>query len=87
VLRYGSLDGPPMPAPARVGPDVPAYLQFSSGTTTEPRAVAVTGAALAAHCVAISEALAFDGATDRGVSWRPLHHDMGLVGFVLGRPV
>jgi fatty-acyl-CoA synthase len=61
-----------------------AYLQFTSGSTGRPRAVASTSGALLANCVGIMrDALAAEAGRDHGVSWLPLHHDMGLVGFVL----
>lgn len=60
-----------------------AYLQFSSGSTRFPLGVAVTQRAFMAnahysgrHGIAIVEG-------DRGVSWLPFYHDMGLVGFLL----
>lgn len=60
-----------------------AFLQFSSGSTDAPKAVAVGHRALLATLRATHEGLRIDGARDRAVSWLPLHHDMGLVGFLL----
>jgi fatty-acyl-CoA synthase len=60
----------------------PAYAQFTSGSTGRPRAVMVTRGSLAANCEAIVRGLSLDGDRDVGVCWLPLHHDMGLVGFV-----
>jgi fatty-acyl-CoA synthase len=65
-------------------PEAPAFLQFTSGSTTHPRGVVVTHAAIMANAKAIAEhALRVDPAIDLGVSWLPLHHDMGLIGFVV----
>ncbi|MBU6533035.1 AMP-binding protein [Streptomyces mayonensis] len=73
-----------VPAPAAYRPDRIAYLQFSSGSTGRPRAVVATAGAVTANSLAIMrDGLAADPARDHGVSWLPLHHDMGLVGFVL----
>jgi fatty-acyl-CoA synthase len=65
----------------RLPADATAYQQFTSGSTGRPRAVRVTRGSLAANCAAICAGLALDPARDVGVSWLPLHHDMGLVGF------
>lgn len=59
-----------------------AYLQFSSGTTGSPKGIAVTHAGLMANLSAMQAALDITGA-DRGMSWLPLYHDMGLVGCML----
>ncbi|MER7962850.1 AMP-binding protein [Streptomyces ardesiacus] len=87
-LSYASLEsaaGPAdTPAPAAYRPERTAYLQFSSGSTGRPRAVVATAGSVTANSLAIMrDALAADPARDHGVSWLPLHHDMGLVGFVL----
>jgi fatty-acyl-CoA synthase len=65
-------------------PDAVAYLQFSSGSTRFPAAVAVTQRALMANLRGILEHGLAVRPGDRGVSWLPLYHDMGLVGFLLG---
>ena len=60
-----------------------SYIQFSSGSTSEPKGIVSTQASLSANCKAIiQEGLKVrDG--DRAVSWLPLYHDMGLVGFFI----
>lgn len=61
-----------------------SYLQFSSGSTRFPMGVIITQQACLANAHAISKtglAVREDG--DRCVSWLPLYHDMGLVGFFL----
>jgi fatty-acyl-CoA synthase len=63
--------------------DQVVFLQFTSGSTSAPRGVRVTHESLWANAHAIMvDGL---GATteDRGVSWLPLYHDMGLIGFVM----
>jgi fatty-acyl-CoA synthase len=81
-VAVGELTGaPPHPAPVGLPSDAPAYLQFTSGSTGRPRAVQVTRGSLAANCAAIGAGIALDPDRDVGVSWLPLHHDMGLVGF------
>lgn len=71
-----SWDGP---APR---PDELALLQFTSGSTSEPRGVMVTHAGLRHNMELIRRGT---GVPDgfRMVSWLPLYHDMGLIGGVL----
>ena len=64
-------------------PDGLCYLQFSSGSTRFPLGVAVTHRALMANIFAISNHGLKVGPADRAVSWLPLYHDMGLIGFLL----
>jgi fatty-acyl-CoA synthase len=69
---------------AELQPDDLAFLQFTSGSTSLPKGVMVTHGSLAANCKAIIiDGLNADGKIDKGVSWLPLYHDMGLIGFVL----
>jgi fatty-acyl-CoA synthase len=61
-----------------------AFLQFTSGSTSSPKGVMVTHGNLAANSHAIMfDGLRSDPSRDRGVSWLPLYHDMGLIGFVI----
>jgi fatty-acyl-CoA synthase len=65
------------------GSNEPSYLQYSSGSTRFPKGIEVSQSSFMANAFAI----AVDGlrivAGDRGTSWLPLYHDMGLVGFML----
>ena len=77
------------PAPRALDRDVApadlAFLQFTSGSTSRPKGVAVTHANLAANAKAFMiDGLGKDSSVDKGVSWLPLFHDMGLIGFVVG---
>ena len=59
------------------------YIQFSSGSTSHPKGVVATQASVSANCHAIiTEGLKVREG-DRAVSWLPLYHDMGLVGFFI----
>jgi fatty-acyl-CoA synthase len=69
-----------LPAP---DPDGLCYLQFSSGSTRFPMGVAVTQRALMANLQAIGREGLELTTMDRGMSWLPLYHDMGLVGMLL----
>ena len=60
------------------------FLQFTSGSTADPKGVLVSHANLIANTNAIvHHGLQAKPDRDRGVSWLPLFHDMGLIGFVL----
>jgi fatty-acyl-CoA synthase len=62
-----------------------ALLQFTSGSTARPKGVMVTHANLAANAAAFMlDGIHRDERSDKGVSWLPLFHDMGLIGFVVG---
>jgi fatty-acyl-CoA synthase len=66
-------------------PDDLAFLQFTSGSTARPKGVMVSHGNLAANSRAFMlEGLRSDPDADTGVSWLPLFHDMGLIGFVIG---
>ncbi len=58
-------------------------LQFTSGSTSEPKGVMLPNHTVAANLDAILEAGEVDGDDDVMVSWLPLYHDMGLVGFLI----
>lgn len=63
-------------------PDRLAVLQFTSGSTSDPKGVALPHRAVASNLDAISSAAELDPASDVLVSWLPLYHDMGLVGLL-----
>ena len=61
-----------------------AYLQYTSGSTRFPRGVMITQETVMSNLSIMTR----DGIKirpgDRGMSWLPFYHDMGLVGLVLG---
>ena len=63
---------------ARKATDI-ALLQYTSGSTGDPKGVVLTHANLLANIRAIGEAVDL-GPDDVGISWLPLYHDMGLIG-------
>ena len=66
-----------------ITPEDTAYLQFSSGSTRFPKGVVIQQRALMANAAGILAQGMEIGPEDRAVSWLPLYHDMGLVGFLL----
>ena len=68
--------------PARQ-PDDLAFLQYTSGSTGQPKGVMVSHASLLANLRAMGGALNV-GPQDVFVSWLPMYHDMGLIGAWLG---
>lgn len=60
-----------------------SYIQFSSGSTSQPKGIVATQASLSENCRAIIQEGLKVREGDRAVSWLPLYHDMGLVGFFL----
>ncbi|ANA14008.1 fatty acyl-AMP ligase [Acetobacter oryzifermentans] len=85
--------GPPAELMARPVSDMPlpdiqpenlSYLQFSSGSTRFPMGVCVSHRSGMANVSSIARnGLQVKETGDRCVSWLPLYHDMGLVGFFL----
>jgi len=63
-------------------PDDLAFIQYSSGSTSDPKGVCLTHRNLCTNIRAIIEGAAWT-ADDRSLSWMPLTHDMGLIGYHL----
>ena len=61
--------------------DEPAYVQFSSGSTSDPKGIYSTQKSLMANSHAITNEGLMLNEHDRMASWLPFYHDMGLVGF------
>ena len=67
----------------RASPQEIALLQYTSGSTGNPKGVIVTHANLLANLRAMARALRVTP-DDVFVSWLPLYHDMGLIGAWMG---
>ena len=63
-------------------PDRLAILQYTSGSTSDPRGVILPHRCVTANVDAIVQAADLHAGVDRGVSWLPLYHDMGLIGLL-----
>lgn len=86
----GAVDAAALLAPAAGAPAAPppapgdlGLVQFSSGSTVDPKPVALTHAALQAQADAL-QAVVGPTPADVLCSWLPLYHDMGLIGGLLG---
>jgi len=66
-----------LPAPGSL-----AYLQYTSGSTSDPKGVMVTHANLIYNCSYMSEAFGLSS-DSMAVTWLPHFHDMGLIDGVL----
>jgi acyl-CoA synthetase (AMP-forming)/AMP-acid ligase II/aryl carrier-like protein len=83
ALIPGSLDLGTQPGrPWDSQPEDLAFIQYSSGSTGDPKGVMLTHRNLIANLGSIREAAAFSD-RDVALSWMPLSHDMGLIGFHL----
>lgn len=60
-----------------------AFIQYTSGSTSDPKGVMLTHANLVANIRAYAKAIRATS-DDVTVSWLPLYHDMGLIGMWLG---
>ncbi len=74
ISRAGKLH---RPSPGDI-----AFIQFSSGSTSEPKGVVLTHANLVANTKGSAQIAKFTE-NDVTLSWMPLTHDMGLIGFYL----
>jgi acyl-CoA synthetase (AMP-forming)/AMP-acid ligase II len=78
------LDLPEVPgwqAEPRPG-DRPVIIQYTSGSTSEPKGVVVTWDSLGHNLGLMRDAFGVEE-RHRGLSWLPQHHDMGLIGMLL----
>jgi len=68
--------------PHNVKPDDVTFIQFSSGSTAEPKGVVLTHRNVTANIASIVDSSGLSSAQPF-LSWMPLTHDMGLIGFHL----
>jgi len=65
-----------------LSPEETAFIQYSSGSTSDPKGVCLTHYNLTTNIRAIIEGTGWSSG-DQALSWMPLTHDMGLIGFHL----
>ncbi len=63
--------------------DAIAFLQYTSGSTAQPKGVQISHDNLLANVAMIRDRMEIGEGEDSGVTWLPHHHDMGLVGSYL----
>jgi len=81
VFLVDQLDDISRPGrPHAATPEDVAFIQFSSGSTSEPKGVVLTHGNILANSRGVIEACSLKE-TDVSLSWMPLTHDMGLIGF------
>jgi acyl-CoA synthetase (AMP-forming)/AMP-acid ligase II len=77
IENLGDLSVPGKPVARR--PDDMAFIQFSSGSTSEPKGIVLTHSNVIANLHGATIAAGFNE-HDVSLSWMPLTHDMGLIG-------
>jgi fatty-acyl-CoA synthase len=78
-------EGEPVPAAARPGGRPhSAIVQFTSGSTAEPKPALIAHAALRHNVRGFLTRMGIRPESDVAVSWLPLYHDMGLIGMLTG---
>ncbi|HUL94130.1 MAG TPA: AMP-binding protein [Burkholderiales bacterium] len=82
-VTVSQLARPEAPGPRPRRSEDLALLQYTSGSTGNPKGVMLSHANLLANIRAMGQAVAADS-HDVFVSWLPLYHDMGLIGAWLG---
>ena len=86
VLEPSDLEADaPVPAFPAIREDDVAFIQYTSGSTGQPRGVVLTHANVCRTVEFMAEA-AHLGREDVVVSWLPLYHDMGLIGCAFTPP-
>jgi fatty-acyl-CoA synthase len=85
VLSHSALQSLPEAAAKLepLGAGEEAYIQYSSGSTSNPKGVLISQKAIIANARGILREGLKLTPEDRAFSWLPLYHDMGLVGFCL----
>jgi len=76
----------PSPLPPPAEPSSTAVIQFTSGSTADPKGAVLSHRAILAAIGGLSEAYALDPVRDRLLGWLPFFHDNGLFGYLV-RPL
>ncbi|MBY4128001.1 fatty acyl-AMP ligase [Rhodococcus fascians] len=82
VLKIEDMKTGPDTDPVPTAESDIALQQLTSGSTGSPKAVRITHENFYVNAYAMIDRIEFDVETDVMVSWLPLFHDMGMVGFL-----
>ena len=82
-VAYLEASTAPVNLPPPSGSDSIALIQYTSGSTGDPKGVVLSHSSLLANIRAMGAVMEASSA-DVFVSWLPLYHDMGLIGAWLG---
>lgn len=82
LLSFDELDAAPIDPEPR-GLDETVFVQYSSGTTGEPRGCQLSARAIAIQLDNLAAGMRIDPMRDVGAVWLPMSHDMGLFGTLL----
>src|SRR5688500_14814924 len=87
LVLLSDLTGPGAPGAGRfeeptISTDDLAVLQFTSGSTADPKGVMLPHRVILSNLDGVAAAAQMDPDTDVLVSWLPLYHDMGLLGLL-----
>jgi acyl-CoA synthetase (AMP-forming)/AMP-acid ligase II len=83
VVSFAEVERSALREPEFPGPDEAVFVQYSSGSTSEPRGCELSARAVAQQLDGLARVLALDPERDVSVDWLPLYHDMGIFGCVL----
>ena len=82
IASFASLDRDLTPNLCPLADDAPAFVQYSSGSTSQPKGIVLSMQAIGHQELMLAERLHVDG-DSQGLMWLPLSHDMGLFGCLL----
>lgn len=80
LVRTTGRPGPERYERPQDDPDAVAILQFTSGSTADPKGVMIPHRCIVTNLDGVNERMPMHRDDDVVVSWLPLYHDMGLVG-------
>ena len=83
AVSFEDLQEPTPADPEPLDDHEPAFVQFSSGSTSDPKGIVLTPRAIRWQLDALARSLRINADEDTGVVWLPLAHDMGLFGCLL----